>query len=156
MIHAKDTTAKEARRAREYLAGWKRARAELDNLRKNMAMDYDGLRQRSVLAAVEPILPLADNFRAMAAHVPPELKNSDWAQGVLHIARQLDGILKSYGVEAIGQRGDKFNPSQHEAVAHARDKELEAGLVVEVVQAGYKLGDKVLRPAKVKVNEPDS
>lgn len=150
MIHATQAHALLDGKAKEYLEGWQRARAELDNFRKSLDRQQEASRQQSLLSLVEPLLGLADNFRAMTAHVPPKLTTDAWVEGVLHIARQLDTILEQYGVVPIDNLGT-FDPTVHEAVETVTVKGVPAGEIVATVTPGYKLGDRVIRPAKVKV-----
>lgn len=132
----------------EYLDGWKRALADLENVRKRMA---DGaITQRNAITRdiVESLLSLADNFRSLAEHAPQE-KNA-WIEGVLHVARQFDQTLEGFGVTMIADTGGAFNPAIHEAVEEVKSKQ-KPGTVIEIVQVGYKIGDITIRPAKVKI-----
>jgi molecular chaperone GrpE len=138
--------------AKEYLAGWQRSRAELDNFRKRMQAGQLQQQEHYVRALLEPLLPLNDNFRAMVSHLPPELKDDPWVSGVLHIARQLSDTLAEFEVVTLEPaKGASFDPRLHEAIEHVANTEVPSGAIVEVVQAGYQLKDKTLRPAKVKV-----
>lgn len=135
----------------EYLLGWKRARAELLNLQRRVAADREADMSRLKAQAIEPLLPIADNFGALAQHVPEDMKENSWAQGVLHIARQLDGVLRELGVEVISPEGEEFNPLYHEAVEEVEGE--KENIVAGVVQIGYRIGETILRPAKVKVSK---
>lgn len=134
----------------EYLEGWRRARAELDNFRRRVKEEKVGQQQMALQALIVELLPLADNLRAMAAHVPVELVAHPWVEGVLHVERQFSRLLTQLGVEILGVAGEKFNPAWHEAVEKMGGG--EEVRVVAVLQPGYKMGEKVLRPAKVKVS----
>jgi len=152
MIHSRQTKLPEASRAQEYLEGWKRARAELDNFRKKVQEQRSADEQRNLQSFIEPFLSLADNFHAIADYRPTDLEGNAWAKGVLHVVRQLDGMLSDYGVERIEAVNVPFDPEQHEAVGHAEEgKGVTSNYVVEVLQPGYRLGATVLRPARVKV-----
>jgi molecular chaperone GrpE len=133
----------------EYLDGWKRALADLENAQKRMAENAVSQRAAIKRDIVESFLSLADNFRSLALHAPT---NQDaWAQGVVHVARQFDQTLQGFGVEMITDTGGTFNPAIHEAVEEVKTKEKEKiGTIAEVVQPGYKIGDITIRPAKVK------
>lgn len=137
--------------AQEYLAGWQRARAELDNFRKRVQARQHEQVTHHVQRVLEPVLSLNDNFRAMIDHVPAELADHAWAQGVLHIARQLNDILTQFGVTVVGDVGDTFDPRLHEALEDVANTAQPSGTIVEVVQVGYQLNDKIIRPAKVKI-----
>jgi molecular chaperone GrpE len=152
MIHSTQIHGRPDPKAGQYLAGWQRARAELENFKKNMQTQQSQLAQQQLHTMLEPILSLNDNFRAMVQHVPDELKDNAWAQGVLHIARQLEAILEQYNVQTIEKSGEMFNPQMHEAIENikAADKN-SSGKVIEVIQAGYMVEGRVIRPAKVRV-----
>jgi molecular chaperone GrpE len=133
----------------EYLEGWKRARADLENIQKRMGEQLMQNRMSSKRGAVESLLPLADNFRSLIDHAP---KGDDpWVQGVLHVARQIDQVLEEMGVEIIHKKNILFDPKIHEAVEEIEGEENKKGEVAEIVQAGYKMGETTIRPAKVKV-----
>lgn len=138
-------------KAGEYLSGWQRARADLDNFRRRVHQEQQQQTEQVKRRLIYDLMPLVDNFRAVAIHLPADLKDHVWAQGVLHVTRQLEQLLQHYDVEPIDQSGQPFNPVLHEAVATVEDETASSGLVVEVMQAGYRIGDQVIRPAKVKV-----
>lgn len=132
----------------EYLEGWKRARADLENFQKRMAdnrMQEYAVMKRNIS---ENLIALNDNFKALTDHAPE--KKDAWVEGVLHIARQFDQTLQEFGIETIEETGQVFDPSIHEAVEEVDGEE---GKVIEIVQAGYKVGDMTIRPAKVKVGK---
>ena len=151
MTHASTLHSHPKPKEQEYLAGWQRARADLDNFRKRVHQEQDSQQQRTRQEIITPLLLLADIFHTMAQHLPKELKDNAWAQGVIHIARQLQSLLHDYGVTPINTVGDQFNPSQHEAISRTKHKNTASGHIVAIVQVGYKMGDTVIRPAKVKV-----
>lgn len=138
--------------AAEYLAGWQRERAEFDNFRKRVASEHQQREMRLKAQALSTLLAVADTFQVMAKHVPQDLQNHSWAQGVLHVARQMEQLLEQQGIAPIIETGVPFNPSLHEAIAQVKDKKIKSGLVLEIIQPGYKLGDNVLKPARVKVS----
>lgn len=146
-----DQLASAERTAAEYLDGWKRARAELANYRQQVGKQQQYLQAEVQKAAVVALLPLADNFQTMVQHVPGELKDNAWVTGVLHIATQLDQLLVDLGVTKVGVVGEQFNPQLHEAIAEEASQAVLAGIITEVVQPGYVVGEITLRPAKVKI-----
>ncbi len=139
---------KKGNKEQEYLDGWKRALADLENAQKRMA--ETAVLQRAAIKrdVVESFLSLADNFRSLVEHAPKE--QNAWVQGVVHIARQFDQTLQGFGVTIIQDTGGIFDPAIHEAVEEVKSEE-RPGTVIEIVQAGYTIGDTVIRPAKVKV-----
>lgn len=152
MIHSTTLHATASTREQEYLAGWQRSRAELSNLRTRLEQERQTQRQAITRDVVESFLGLADNFAAISNHAPSELKDHAWTQGVLHVARQFSTILESHGITPINPAGEQFDPHAHEAVGQVEGAG-QADQVVEVIQVGYRLGDQLLRPAKVKVTK---
>lgn len=149
MIYSSTLHAVSSSREQEYLAGWQRARAELDNFRKQL-LEEQGARQLSARReVVESLLLLADNFQALTQHMPENLQSDSWAQGVLHVARQFEQLLNEYGVTQLNPQGQIFDPQLHEAIEEVDGE--ESGLVMAVLQPGYVMGDIVLKPAKVRV-----
>ncbi|MEX1997621.1 MAG: nucleotide exchange factor GrpE [Candidatus Andersenbacteria bacterium] len=152
MIHARQAHTIGSPREQEYLEGWQRSRAELLNFRKslreNQAIQMLQLQRRTL----EPLLAIADNFQAVTSHVPSHLQDDAWVQGVLHVARQLEQTLHSFGLQIIETQGQSFDPQLHEAIAQVKKEGVPSNQVIEVVQQGYKLANQVLRPAKVKVS----
>lgn len=136
--------------AAQYLAGWQRAQAELNNFRRRQAADTAAARTRLTEEVLAPVLEIADNLRAAAAHVPPEIADHAWTAGIVHIGRQVEQLLAAYGVTLIDDKGSTFDPTVHEAVGQAAAK-VKSGTVLEVIQPGYRVGDRVIRPARVKV-----
>lgn len=133
----------------EYLEGWQRARAELDNYKKRMSQERSETLERLKAITIEPLLQLSDNFAAMTAHVPKSLQKDPWVQGVLHVGRQLETILQEFGLEPIGKVGEEFNPRMHEVVGEEKGE--KPNHVAAVVRTGYKIGETIIRPAQVRV-----
>jgi molecular chaperone GrpE len=96
------------------------------------------------------LLPILDNLNLAEKNLPEKLREDEHTQGLLNIKKQLEDLLKNQGVEEIKTEG-KFDPNFHEAVEMMENKDLESGTVFEEVQKGYKINNRVLRPAKVKV-----
>lgn len=98
------------------------------------------------------MMPVIDNFRAAAEHVPEEEKTKAWMTGITYIGKQLEEALANHGlVRYEAKEGEMFDPYLHEAVSHD-DGDDEEGKIVKVLQPGYKIGSKVIRPAKVVVH----
>jgi molecular chaperone GrpE len=151
MIHADHLHSERSAKEQEYLDGWQRARAELDNFRRRQEAhsEEDRLRVKKELA--RGLLSLADNFEAIVSHRPDNLLDNPWAEGVLHVARQLRQVLEDFEVKPIKAEGRPFDPAHHDAVGSVKQAKTAPGQVVEVVQSGYTFRGEVLRPAKVKV-----
>jgi molecular chaperone GrpE len=151
MIHSSKSHAVGKSREQEYLAGWKRARAELLNYRQRAGQEAEQTRERLKSDVVASMMAIADNMYALIQHLPEHLRKDPWAQGVTHVARQFDQTLKDYGVTMIDQAGVPFNPKEHEAVGESADSAHASGQVIAVTSRGYKVGERVVRPAKVVV-----
>ncbi|GAB4472742.1 MAG: nucleotide exchange factor GrpE [Anaerolineae bacterium] len=137
--------------AREYLDGWQRARAELDNYRKRMererALREIEVREETVLK----LLPVMDDFDRALLTVPDVLDGAEWVKGVQLIHRKLLSVLEEMGVAEIEADGQMFDPARHEAVMQGESDAHETGQIIEVLRKGYLLHDKVIRPALVRV-----
>lgn len=147
----------------EYLAGWKRALADYENLQKQNVQTRDTDRRRVRSSLAEDLLPVIDNFGYVTKHVPDtsncpddfKKKFDTWYQGIGHIERQFAEAMKNMGVEPIATVGQKFDPNLHESGGSKKDDGKDDGVVLEELIKGWKIGDVVLRPAKVIVNEKD-
>ena len=133
-----------------------RRQAEFDNFRKRTERERSETYNRSLAEVVRRLLPVLDNLqRALDAERVVEVKESEEFRHFLHgvelINRQLGGVLESLGVEAVRTVGELFDPHVHEAVATEETDEVEPDTITQEMQRGYRLGDKLLRPAMVKV-----
>ncbi|PIP17994.1 MAG: nucleotide exchange factor GrpE [Parcubacteria group bacterium CG_4_10_14_0_8_um_filter_35_7] len=142
---------KTKKQAEEYLNGWKRARADYINLKRDTQKEEEEWVQFANSALILGLLPIMDNFKKAFEYLSKEKENSEWVKGIRHIKKQLEDLLKSLGVEGIRTVGEKFNPEFHEAVGEKIFKEKKEGIILEEVEGGYKLHGRVLRPAKVIV-----
>ncbi|MFA6897279.1 MAG: nucleotide exchange factor GrpE [Patescibacteria group bacterium] len=136
--------------AEENLAGWQRAKADFVNYKKDQEKMFSDFRRYANEDMIIALLPTVDSFALATKHLPEELKDSDWAKGVICIKGMFENFLKETGVSEIKTLGEKFDPNIFEAVGE-EESESESGTVIEEVQRGYKMGDKVIRAAKVKV-----
>jgi molecular chaperone GrpE len=137
--------------ARENYDRFLRATAELDNYRKRTAKVRIESREETLRDVLLQIAPMLDNMRRALAQ---ENKGDDaFAQGVELIYNQFQDTLKGYGMEEIGVIGQAFDPNLHEAMMEVEHKDHPPGTVVEEVEKGYKLNNKVVRPARVVVSK---
>lgn len=137
--------------AAEYLEGWQRAQAEFSNYKKRQEA---GRAQTAMLAnatLLRKLLPVADDFERAMATLPANLGQLTWCEGVLLIQHKLGAILESEGVKPIETDGQAFDPRYHEAVTYEQVSGYEEGQIIGEVQRGYTLGERVLRPALVRV-----
>lgn len=144
-------------KADEYLSGWKRALADYANLQKAAEKAREDLVKFACANMVGSLLPVMEGFRQAANHVPPagadEAALRQWIDGVKLIEQQLESVLKKAGLTSVAETGTPFDPAVHEAMMSRKQDGAEPGLVVEILEAGYRLHDKVIRPAKVVVSE---
>lgn len=124
-----------------------RTMAEYDNYRKRSTKEKDELYSRATANTVGRFLPVLDNLvRALSV----ETADQEYKKGVEMIYTSFQDTLKDLQVEEFGELGEEFNPDFHNAVMHVEDEELGTNVVAEVLQKGYRLGDKILRYAMVK------
>ncbi|MDD5039883.1 MAG: nucleotide exchange factor GrpE [Patescibacteria group bacterium] len=145
---------KTQQRMEEYLDGWKRAKADYLNLKKESEKREKEIVQFANAGLILELMPIYDNFKLAWQHIPEEhRKNDTWLKGIEHIKRQFADLLKNLGIEEIKTVGEKFDPEFHDAVAKEKREGAVPGTIIEEVKGGYKLYDKVLEHAKVKVAE---
>jgi molecular chaperone GrpE len=130
-----------------------RLQADFENFRRRTRLDREAAEKYRAQSLVTDILPVLDNFeRALKVEADDE-KSKSILQGMEMIYRQLLDALKKEGVEAIDCVGMQFDPHLHHAVMQVEDSEYESNIVVEELQKGYKLKDRVIRPSMVKVSQ---
>lgn len=146
-----DKLAEAEARAAEYLEGWQRARAEFANARKRMERDRAEARRNATIEVVSNLLPVLDDFERALASVPEEIASNSWFEGIALVDRKLRSILDNVDIERIEAVGQPFDPNYHEAVLQEESHEHESGTVIKELQSGYRLNDRVIRPAMVVV-----
>jgi molecular chaperone GrpE len=134
----------------ELTAALQRERADAENLRRRHDEQISSLRTSVKAHVVKDLLPVIDNFERALKHVPKELEGNEYVKGIQSIVLQFEKVLTDMGVEKIATVGAPFDPHLHEAVSM---EEGEGGeeTVSEELQAGYKIGDDVIRHAMVRV-----
>lgn len=140
----------------EYLDLAKRTKADFENFRKRMTADLLAATGRGKAEVLRDVLPVLDDLeRALqAAGLDPEGDSDDGlAHGVLLVFRSLREALSRHGIEAVDPTGEKFDPNLHEALSAQPADGVESGVVVETMQKGYRLGEQLIRPARVVVAE---
>ncbi|HSX48513.1 MAG TPA: nucleotide exchange factor GrpE [Candidatus Nanoarchaeia archaeon] len=138
-------------RVEELTADLQRAQADFMNFRRRAEEQRGMVLDLAKQDVVLQLLPLLDNVERALGHVPAELADNAWAKGVDQVAKQAQDTLKQLGVEKINSVGQPFDHNLHDAVA--TDESGEHEVVVEELQPGYKLGDKIIRHAMVKVGK---
>jgi molecular chaperone GrpE len=148
-----------AKEAAEYRDRWMRGLAEMENLRRRTEREINDARTYGIAAFARDILAVADNMdRAMQALDAEIRENADAGvkallDGVELTERELLKVLEKHGVKKLDPLGEKFDPNLHQAMFEVPDPSVPPGTVSQVVQAGYTIGDRVLRPALVGVSK---
>ncbi len=150
---------------RNYLNDVQRLTADFENYKKRVKNDEKELYGHLTSQIVTELIPVLDNFHAATEHVPAEAAGSPWVTGITYIERQFEDVLRNYGVEAIEVKpGDPFDPTHHEALdteiqnqeSKIKNQKNKEDVIARVVQKGYKIKEKIIRPAKVITRNHDS
>jgi molecular chaperone GrpE len=131
-----------------YLANWQRAEADLINYRRRAEQEREEISKFANTTLILSLLPVLDDLERALCCIPPRLEKLNWIDGIRLIERKLRVTLEAQGLSEIRALGEPFDPNLHEAVRQDKGKD---GIVVEEVQKGYKLRDRVIRPAMVVV-----
>ena len=134
--------------ASEQKDNWLRTQAEFQNYRKRVERDNEMMRLQMKGDIIKKVLPALDDLERAMQNRPAD---DAWANGIELIMRKLQGILDSEGVKRIEAKGMEFDPNFHEAISHEPADGVESGFVIDVVQNGYVIGERVIRPALVRV-----
>lgn len=140
----------EKAKADDYLEGWKRAQADFINFKRRTEQERTEATKYANAALILNVLPVLDDLQRAFASASGSAASLTWVNGMQLILRKLEGILESQGLSQLKALGEKFDPRFHEAVMY---KDGEEEVVIEEVQKGYKLHDKVIRPALVVVGK---
>lgn len=146
----KRALAEEKEKAEKYLANWQMAEADFSNYKKRAEQEKNELGNSANASLILNLLPVLDDLERAFASLPPKSVDRTWVEGIRLIHRKLQEVLEAQGLTEIKAVGEPFDPSLHEAVAH---QEGEEGVVIDEVQRGYKLKDKVLRPTLAVVGK---
>ncbi len=139
-------------RAEEYLDQWKRAEAAFANFKKRNEKEREEFFRFANGALIAKIIPILDDFERALATVPGKMYALTWLDGIFLIQRKLLAVLQQEGVKEIEvQVGAGFDPNLHEAVAYEGSPDHQEGQIIEVLQKGYMLHDRIIRPALVRV-----
>jgi molecular chaperone GrpE len=136
----------------EYLDGWQRARAELANARKRFQREQQQAYTNAKADVLVRLLPIMDDLERAFGAVPEDLSDAGWIEGIKLVLRKFDQLLKQEGVAPIEAAGQEFDPYYHQAVTHEPSETVPSGHVIEEIQKGYKVDDRVLRPSIVRVS----
>ncbi len=137
--------------SKEYFEGWQRERADFTNYKKRIERDQVLLSQSLNGTIIKKYLVVMDDLERALKNRPVEPEGAKWAEGIDLIYRKLQTILENENVQRIPADAAEFDPNIHEAISHEDSPDHESGQVIEVLQQGYMIGDRVLRPALVRV-----
>ncbi|GAH64414.1 unnamed protein product [marine sediment metagenome] len=135
-------------KAEEYLAGWQRAQADFINYKRRTEQEKEEISQFANAILILNLLPILDDLERALTSTPPRLAKLSWVDGIRLIERKLQAGLEAQGLSQIKALGEPFDPNLHEAARLGKGKE---EIVIEELQKGYKLHDRVIRPSKVVV-----
>ncbi len=138
-------------KASEYLDGWQRSRADFANYKKRIEREQAELYQRTAGSILKRHLEIIDDLERALRNRPGEGDGANWSEGIDLVYRKLTNILENEGVKAMQTEGQMFDPNFHEAISSEDSPNHQSGEIIEAVQRGYLLGEKVLRPALVRV-----
>lgn len=145
---ADDAAAGVAAQLAERTADLQRLQAEYANYRRRVERDREAVRELAVMAALADLLPVLDNIERARAH-------GELVGGFKVVAESLEASLGKLGLVPFGEAGDPFDPNVHEALMHEYSADVTEPTCIEVLGSGYKIGERIMRPARVKVAEPD-
>ena len=137
--------------AEEYLDGWQRARAEFANFKKRTQLESEHARERIAGEIITHFLGVNDDIERALSRTPETDDFQEWTLGIELIHQKLQALFDAEGVVLIDAEGERFDPNFHEAVSFEESDDHEEGLIIDITQPGYKMGERVLRPAMVRV-----
>lgn len=140
----------EKAKAQDYLANWQRAQADFINYKRRIEQERNETAKFANAMLILNLLPVLDDLERALENVSAKLAGLTWVDGIMLIYRKLQAILEGHGLTEIKAIGEPFDPNLHEAVLF---EEGEVGKVIEELQKGYKLHDRVIRPTMVKVGK---
>ncbi len=130
---------------------WARERADFQNYRRMVERDQVQSAQNLKGEIIKKYLPIVDDLELALKTRPQEGDASSWANGIELIYRKLQNILETEGVQKVAEEGQAFDPNHHQAITHEASPDHQSGTIIEVVRQGYVVGERVLRPALVRV-----
>lgn len=149
----KQALTEEKEKSENYLTNWQRAQADFVNYKRRNEKEKEEIGQLAKASVMLNLLSALDDFERAFASVPPNLANLSWMDGIRLIERKLQANLEAQGLSYIETVGEPFDPKLHEAAMYGKGKQ---GIVTEELQKGYRLYDRVLRPAMVVVGEGEA
>ena len=141
----------EQQKAEECLDQLRRTQADFVNYRRRMSQEQAEARIAAQSATLSQVLPVLDDLGRALGAAPPELATHPWVLGLFLVALRLTTLLDQMGVRQIGTAGEPFDPHRHEAITTEVRTDVPEGTILHVIQPGYVLGERVIRPAQVVV-----
>ena len=148
-LEAQLAEAKAKKEAAEYLEALQRERAEFINFRNRAQKEQERFRQHGIIDVLTALLPALDDIDRIREH-------SEMDDSFKAVANKIDKAFEKFGVEKFGEKGEDFDPTKHDAILHKPDPNAEKETVDTVVEAGYRIGDRVIRAARVVVASPQN
>jgi molecular chaperone GrpE len=137
--------------AESYMRGWQQERADFSNYRKRIEREQIEALEDIKADVVKRYLVILDDVERALKTRPRDDETGAWAEGIELIHKKLQGILEAEGVQRIPAENEQFDPTRHEAITHEESADHTSGQIIEIVQQGYTIGDRVIRPALVRV-----
>lgn len=137
--------------AEDYKDRWLRSQAEFANARKRMEKQRLDAYGNATANVIDKLLPIVDDFDRAMENLPAEIEGHSWLEGIQLVQRKLLATLDTFNVTPIEAVGQPFDPNLHEAITQEMTDAYESGVVCRVLQTGYKIGDRVIRPSLVVV-----
>ena len=144
--------AKQEKECQEYKTGWQRALADYKNLQNEIDKKKSDWAKYSEVQILEEFLPVYEHLKMSIDNDEVQTDKSPWVEGVKYVLKQFREILDNHGIEEIKTVGEKFDPSLHEAVSHEKAENKDDDEIIKEVSPGYKMGDRILKAARVIVN----
>lgn len=149
---AQDELSKAQALVAEFKDALQRERADFQNYRRRIEKERESLRPTITAEVITKFLPIIDDLERAMGSIPQEDRERDWVVGILQISRKFNNLLEAEGIKIINPIGEPFDPNFHEAIgADEPTDAIQSGHITAVLQKGYVKGDRVLRPAMVRV-----
>jgi molecular chaperone GrpE len=137
--------------SKNYFDGWQRERADFANYKRRIERDQQAMKENLTTEVIKKYLGIADDLERALKARPTEGSAAAWANGIELILRKLQSTLDAEGIKRIPAETEEFNPSRHEAISFEPSPDHQSGQIIEVIAQGYTLGERVIRPAQVRV-----
>jgi molecular chaperone GrpE len=137
----------------ELRLGWQRTQADFDNYKKRIEKEKLDWITTGKVDTLYAVLPILDNLTIATSHISDDKKSDQWVAGIVHISNQIESVLEENGISRISpEPGQPFNPHEHEAISSQNSTEFDKDCIINTQVAGYKIGEKIIRPARVEVS----